>query len=196
MPEAIDNPGTLQTFRRKAEQFADSYTRLMNIDPSKVPSELKPEYENLKSKGSIIKATIENVTGAADTVADIGGAVWGYGEAAWDWAEDAWTDITGFLGFDERQQKQLNGLGVVFTIPVILGVSGIAALAWFINSVYQFERRLSQYQRLQESGKITENQFLDSITGDSSFFPNLTSAIPLVVIIGGALLLINAMDEN
>lgn len=200
MPEHTNNPETLNRFKQKAAQFSDAYTRLLNVNPDAIPDKLKPEYENLKQKGAVIKYTVENATGAWDTITDISDTLYDFGYdagvVAGDWIGGAWDNLTDALGFGDSNVNGLGQLGAVFTIPVILGVSGIAALTWFINSVYQFERKLAQAQRLVDKGKISEDQFLESISGNDSWLPNLTGLLPIIALVGGALLFLNVMDDS
>lgn len=190
MAENVENPGELERFKHKANEFARAFETLLAHDESEIPDKLKPEYQNLVQKGGIIKTAVENTASTYDFLSDLTSTIYGYGESAGEWVGGAWDDLTGWLqGSDNDTLRGLGNLGAVFSIPVILGMSGIAALSWFISSTYQFERKLAQAKRLQESGDISDQQFLDVFQGDS-WLPNFQGALPWIALAAGAYFLL------
>lgn len=164
---SLSDPGLLDRFKAKAQEFATAYNRLVSLraQVEKNP-QLKPEYDALMRRGDALRRAVEGVTGTVDK--------------GWEW----FTSAFGLDGIDYARSQA----GQLGAIPVVLGAATIGGFIWFINSVYKFERKLANLKQLQSEGKISADQFVTQVNGRDSFFSLPGSASTWMILGGGVLM--------
>lgn len=136
---AADRPSTMQAFRNRVEKFWQTFNNLQAKE-NEVPSHLRDEYNNIMERGGTIRQTVETLTNTYDAVAE--------------WLSDIFGLNGADMGLDGVMYKDaLRGnLGAVQFVPLAIIVSSSAFIVKWLKDAYTMERKLNEYQRLQNEG--------------------------------------------
>lgn len=162
----------LEKFRQSALEFRTAYEKLMAMesDAARAP-QLEAEYQDLYQQGSIIRATIEQVTRTVDSVT-------GFFSDAWD-AGSSW--LRSLLnGVPQTAPRPRGALGVIPLVPIAAISAAVGLMGKWVSDVYVFERKLSEAKRLESQG-LSPQQAARQAQGYSAggLFDDL--AMPLLI---------------
>jgi hypothetical protein len=169
MSEQAADVSTIEAFRQRAQDFWNQWNLLSSksADVSKMTPEIKKEYDDLLSRGSTIRNTVETVTSMIDAVS-------GAYTSTKDW-------VTGLFGVDE---PNLGFLPLI--IPAAVIVASLAAMGKWLKDAYDFNRKMEEIGKLEAKGMSTQEaaQIITRVSDSGGFSLNAAVGFP-VLLIGG-----------
>lgn len=132
----------IQQFKDKARRFWSLWTNLnqQRSTVSRQAPAVQAEYNDLLSRGSKIRSTIDYVTGAIDKAA-----------AMYDSVKSWISETFGFGDIDEPIERY-EQMGLIPLIPIAVIVAALAAITKWTSDAYEFNARLNEIQRLEAQG--------------------------------------------
>lgn len=152
-----DDLSLIEKFRSRVQNFMLALDNLASRkrDAQRSP-QLATEYATLMRQGSVIKSTIESVSGTIDKVMAF------------------FKGVTG-----------MSALNVVPLLPIALITGAIAAIAKWTTDAYTFSKKLDEVQRLEAKG-LTPQQAADVVARNAPapLFGgfNLSNIVPLLAV--------------
>ena len=136
----------VENLKIKAGQFAEIYNKLLaDEDFVKKYPQLADEYNTLMTKGKYLKGTVQKITQAID------------------WGANLFDNTSTLNGI-----KNLNGLGAIQVIPVVVIAGAVTALGYFINDAYVLNKKIEVMKDMEsrghdpiEIGKVLNNNWSD-----------------------------------
>ena len=178
---ALERPSIMETFRKRVNQFWDTYVSLNNR-ASEVPANLREQYQDVMNRGDRIKATIEYVTNTYDAVSDWISDVFGF---------NGMNGLDNAMPRDVIRQVKLDGLGAVPFVPIAVIAAASGLIIKWLKDAYTMNRKLDEYKRLQDQGYDAERaaDIVNKTVSGPGFFNLGVNLKPLMWIVGGGALL-------
>ena len=168
---------TIEAFKRRAQNFWNQWNLLNSkaADVSKMTPEMRAQYNDLLSRGSTIRNTVETVTGMIDAVS-------GAYTSAKDWVSE-------LFGVEEPN------LGVLpLIIPAAVIATSLAAMGKWLSDAYSFNRKMEEIAKLEAKGMSTQeaSKIISRVSDSGSF--NIKAAVGIPVLLIGGFLVYNLFN--
>lgn len=159
-PEQKNWMDTLTDYKAKAAEFAALYDDL-KAKESRMVKEMKTrdEYQRLVERGGWIQSTITTIGAKVD---------------------ETLAYLRGLMG------NSVQGLGLVWLIPVAVVAGSVALMGSWISDTYQFNKRFEEIHRLESMGYTPEQAAaIYERTQGQTFFSGLKYLTLPAAILGG-----------
>lgn len=166
----------IHRFKDKAREFWTLWNNLNNQQSivNRQSSEIKQEYNDLISRGTTIRSTVEYVTRGLDRAANM-----------YQGIKD-WFSSTFGMGENEIDNR-VDNLGIIPLIPIAIIIASLAAMTKWVSDTYTFTRRLDEIRRLESQGISPENASrIVERTMSKGIFSGVNTLLPVVLLAVGA----------
>jgi hypothetical protein len=156
---AVDN------LKEKAKEFTKVFSQLQS-DSGRVPQNLRAEYDAIMSRGSWVKATIQQVTSGIDS---------------------AWSAVQSIPMLNGlRNVNNLRGMGIVPLIPIAVIAGAVAVIVAWLSDAYSLQQKIN----LAKSTGASPSQAANIIgAGSGSTAGGFIQSVGTLLLIGAAVFL-------